>query len=542
MRRHLDDEAVHAGPPDLSYRLRKFCRRHRVAVASTAILALVLFAVTAFGFFWTTWKNHQLDSSNAELLLKNQEYLREKSTSERALQEVERLSDAHLLANLLARADRDLWRAVPEKIASMKTWLTEAKELLGRVDSHRSELRVLRARALPSERSDADADSDTVSFAATKDAWRHDLLSRLVRDLDALGADSGTVASVRKRLAFASELRARSIEQHADAWRRTVEGVVRGGTYPRLAKIGFEPQVGLVPLGPDPDSGLFEFLDLATHAGAIPNRDSNGKLSTADNTGVVLVLIPGGSFFMGAQKDDENAPNFDGLARPNELPVHEQIVDAFFMSKYEMTQAQWMHLENGANPSSYYQGVLVDGQRFTRRHPVERVQWTAGDRVLRKVGMTYPTEAQWEYATRAGTQTPWFFGNGGPRLAEVSNFADVSVVRAAPFRVTNLDDGFRYTAPVGSFDANPFGLHDVCGNVAEWCRDAYRPGYDSKRPLREPLGRKALRSWRRRAVRGGSWSSVPDKVRSAFRHAYSGTMVNHTLGLRPARAIRRKQR
>jgi len=122
--------------------------------------------------------------------------------------------------------------------------------------------------------------------------------------------------------------------------------------------------------------------------------------------------------------------------------------------------------------------------------------------------MRYPTEAEWEHATRAGTTTEWFFGSDGLLLAAYANFADVSA-RHVTLRISNLDDGHAYSAPVGSFQPNPFGLHDVYGNVGEWCSDLFLPNY----------------------------ALLPDNARSARRHAVQGNAILGSLGVRPARAI-----
>ena len=581
VRRHLDDLPVVAGPPDLAYRLRKFCRRHRVAVGATVALVAAFCVVATVGFFWTGWKNRQLDASNAELRQKNEAYLREKSIAQRALQDVERLSDAHVLANLVRRAERELWPAVIEKADLMEQWLLEAQQVVDRADLHRAELVAVRARALPpgqvgfeSEQvlpatvrfsprprhdptvpaSDSDVglstepdiagpdgpEARTWSFASTKDAWLHGLLSDYVRRLDAFAAPaSGTMASVRERLAFARMASARLVGDDAEAWRQVIDDIVQGDRYPELLANGFRPQFGLVPLGRDPASGLQEFLDLATHGGPIPARGADGSLPLAAESGVVLVLIPGGAFRMGAQREDESAPNFDGLGRSDEGPVHEVTVASFFLAKHELTQAQWMRLDGGSNPSYFYYGLVVNEIRVTKRHPVEQVEWSEGRRVLHQAGLQYPTEDQWEYATRAGTDTMWSFGNEGPQLHRFANFADRSS-KDVLVQVTNLDDGHMFTAPVGSFAANPFGLHDVHGNVSEWCSDLFRPSYRESAPIPQPLTADGTRDPRRRAVRGGAWASAPNRLRSAFREFARGNAISSGIGVRPAREIQHR--
>ena len=108
--------------------------------------------------------------------------------------------------------------------------------------------------------------------------------------------------------------------------------------------------MGLLPIGPDPESGLWEFAHLAT--GTPAERGADGRLILTEETGVVLVLIPAGRFWMGAQSTDEAGRNYDPQAQPNEGPVHEVELSPHFLSKYEMTQGQWQRIM-GANPSAY---------------------------------------------------------------------------------------------------------------------------------------------------------------------------------------------
>ena len=151
-------------------------------------------------------------------------------------------------------------------------------------------------------------------------------------------------------------------------------------------------------------------------------------------------------------------------------------------------------------------------------------------------GLGLPTAAQWEYACRAGTTTPHYFAaDAAPRFA---NLADRSAqTLQAPWPLEAWDDGHPILAPVGSYAANPFGLHDVHGNVFEWCSDLFRPSYHAPGPIPQPVAAEGSRDPRRRAVRGGAWASSPDRLRSAYREFARGNAISSGIGVRPARAI-----
>ena len=174
--------------------------------------------------------------------------------------------------------------------------------------------------------------------------------------------------------------------------------------------------------------------------------------------------------------------------------------------------------------------------------PVVRVSWhqamTFCNWLSIRTGLrfTLPTEAQWEYACRGGRVSPLWYGTLDDDFSRSANFSDVTHytvdyphVPAAvpPWRPadTRFDDGWRVSAPVGSFGANPWGLFDIHGNVAEWTRSTYRPyvltvGHDRD-------GRAD-----RKAVRGGSWLDRPRRARSAFRMPYEPSQAVHDVGFR----------
>jgi formylglycine-generating enzyme required for sulfatase activity len=185
---------------------------------------------------------------------------------------------------------------------------------------------------------------------------------------------------------------------------------------------------------------------------------------------------------------------------------------AFFLSKFEMTQAQWEHV-TGVNPSLYQLGLV----RPAPRNPVNQVTWYDCSTVVSRLGFVLPTEEQWEYGARAGTTTIWWTGDDASLLRTHAN-------------LQGKDDGFVAITAVGRFPANPFGLHDVLGNVCEWCANhPYLYGTD---PGTAP---ETLSLY---AARGGNAQSPPAMARSASRFFMApGNMENAVLGLRPARSL-----
>jgi formylglycine-generating enzyme required for sulfatase activity/serine/threonine protein kinase len=213
-----------------------------------------------------------------------------------------------------------------------------------------------------------------------------------------------------------------------------------------------------------------------------------------------FVHIPKGAFLMGA-------PDTEKGAKADEKPQRRvEITQDFYMGKYEVTQTQYKAL-TGADPSSFKGG----------RRPVERVTWeeavacceTLSGQVKRKVEL--PTEAQWEYACRAGTTTPFHFGS--KLNGDLAN-----CLGDAPYGTEVKGVTKKSTVVVGSYPANPWGLHDMHGNAWEWCRDYYGP-YDKIADLKDPF-QSFQQSQNRRVLRGGSHSSTAGGCRAAVRHLY----------------------
>ena len=171
--------------------------------------------------------------------------------------------------------------------------------------------------------------------------WQHDALAGLVEDLKAFvdpDPKKGTLASVQERLDFAGSIEDRSITgtEAAAKWAEAIADIAQLEVYGGLQ---LTPQIGLLPLRRDPRSGLWEFRHIQTGSkpGENPDAEAVNPWILNEDTGLVFVLIPGGTFWMGAQKDDPEGHNYDPQADSNESPVHEVTLTAFFVSKYEMT-------------------------------------------------------------------------------------------------------------------------------------------------------------------------------------------------------------
>jgi formylglycine-generating enzyme required for sulfatase activity len=220
-----------------------------------------------------------------------------------------------------------------------------------------------------------------------------------------------------------------------------------------------------------------------------------------------MVAIPPGQFKMGSP---------DGQGSNDEHPQHLVTVSAFFMGKYPITQAQWKAV---ASLPKIECDLDLNPSKFSgNNRPVEQVSWYAAVefcmRLSKATGRDYrlPSEAQWEYACRAGTTTPFYFGE--TITPDLANYDGNYIYADGPKGIYRQE-----TTPVGKFPPNAFGLYDMHGNVWEWCADTWHDNYKDA-PTDGSV-------WiengddNRSPLRGGSWGINPFDCRSAFRYTFN---------------------
>jgi len=221
------------------------------------------------------------------------------------------------------------------------------------------------------------------------------------------------------------------------------------------------------------------------------------------NTPLDMILIPGGDYMMGA-------PDGEPKSYEDEIPQHFVKVPAFFLGKCPVTQAQYEAVMD-ENPSHF------KGETDSPNQPVENVYWHDAVEFCRRLaarsGRPYrlPSEAEWEYACRARTKTPFHFG--AVITPDLANFNWTESYQNSPTKSKSSDK----TTPVGKYYPNAFGLYDLHGNVWEWCEDDWHSDYtgaptDGSAWIDEPRSKDG-----RRVRRGGSWVDDPWNCRSAFR-------------------------
>lgn len=311
-----------------------------------------------------------------------------------------------------------------------------------------------------------------------------------------------------------------------------------------------------------------------------PTVAAQSRETINNSIGMKLVLVPAGEFMMGAEEDRSDTLNYFPYCDPKwldgELPRHKvRITKPFYMGQYEVTLKQFLtfyhdakykiEAERDGKPSWGYDKNrdLVKstifrpwdpGWKIEQDHPVVYVSWNDAvafcNWMSKKEGKKYrlPTEAEWEYACRAGTNSRYHFGNDPEELVRYANAADADRKAAfggggtiasfekgkktdtqIPFPFLSRRDGYAWTAPVGKFRPNNFGLYDMHGNAWEWCSDWYDEHYYEKSPVDDPQGPSAGSS---RVARGGGFNNTPVNLRCANRDNDEPSNRNYNNGFR----------
>ena len=494
LRRHLAFEPVAVATPTRWYRLRKFVRRHRAQ--SAAVLVGLVGLAAAFAMLVA--------------LLRGAEQAQEQIERERQVAQAKAdesigllaLEDALLAAITAAEALPPPW---PKHEAALRSWLEQHGEPLAAKQPK------LRARVAGLDRLQAATPDGVLADPADRHLQR--ALHRLEQNLHNFVAPGGPLPQVRERLRYLAERVEPALRRDAKAWAdvqlaiqlsngRTAHQDYHGLQLPQLP--------GLVPLGIHPRTLLAEFLDLASHPpdAPVPERGRDGRLALPDDCGAVLVLLPFGSVRLGAQRTGPGIKQYDPHAADDELLGQDVTIGPFLIACTEATTAQWAR----------WRGSDAIGP--LPNHPASSISWTEARAVLPRFELDLPTEAQWEYACRAATWTPWFQG-----------------AREADARACGWFDAT--PTAVGRLPANGFGLFDTHGNVAEWCSDTYLQYRDTVALAGEGRREPTDPNSTDRVVRGGACHLGPFAARASARAKQPADYRDATTGIRPIRRLPR---
>ncbi|MBS3745364.1 MAG: SUMF1/EgtB/PvdO family nonheme iron enzyme [Wenzhouxiangellaceae bacterium] len=464
----------------------------------------------------------------------------------------------------------DAQREVIAEVAAERERLQEVQRLLGLADQALeagSLLEPPEASALALYRQSLALDEDSAEARAGLDAVRAQLFVRV----DELLAQ-GNFEAARELLVEAeamdmdpesiAERRAAVAEAREDLERRLIDDTrlaIDRGNFSRAETLIND----LIGMGLEEDriGDLRGSLDDAIRYGGFePGQLFQDDLEGMDAYGPAMVVIPSGSFMMGSPEDEEGRVDNEGprfrvvfgrgfALGQNEVTVGQfrRFVDATgYITDAERSGTSRIYMAGSGRVSERRNVTWEDdylGEPAEDSLPVVHVSWNDAsayaDWLAEQTDRAYrlPTEAEFEYALRAGSRTPYWWGDGAPD-EEVENLTGEGDRFNAERRWTNAfrrySDGYWGPAPVGSFVANPFGLFDMGGNVMEWVQDCWHDGY-----VRAPDDGSA---WvnpgcDRRVIRGASWSSTPPMSRSAFRIASREDSTDARVGFRVARDL-----
>lgn len=518
VRRHLAGDVVEAGPRPLGYRLRGWLRKHRAAVAAVCMVVGSMLGGSVAAAHFASAANQEAAAADEarmaaeratarfDLLADGARYRQALATAEtlwpvgpelvpridRWLQDFAEPLVARLplyratLAELMALAapsneavgagvatDQELQRSpfhpIGHRLHHLATWrqvlassepavqaafATLGDEARANYDAVLTNLRA----ALPDIGADEAGREPAGLVLRDQVLWRD--VRQLVLGVESMAAEAGLLAQVRQRRADSLVLAERSLHAPSAvaAWAAARDRVAAD---PRFPAVDLRPIAGLMPVGPDPHSGLEEFVHLAT--GRAVQRGDDGQLELAPDFGIVLVLLPPARAWVGAQASDPAKRHFDPWALPNEGPVRQVELPPMLVSKFELTVSQAHRL----------------GHRVEVLGETVCVDCNEAERLAADAGLAVMDEDLWEYACRANTSTPWWSGDDVASLSSQGERVAAENLASMEFGVSLWSgswlnpghrDGYRHAAPPAALLPNPFGLHHMHGNLSEVCR------------------------------------------------------------------------
>ena len=577
LRNVAEHRTIEARPVSRLVRLSRWYQRNpRVAwVGAVAVLSLVS-GLTA-SLFWLGVARRNAEDSRQHAAEARQ-HARE---AEQVAEKFERVAASLKLQELLTGTGPSVWRLDRDDRA-LRAWIDQAEGLVAGLPKYREDLERLREAAIPIapeegrelvdlespeiaelleqrarlerelevlptghpsrgtresqlasltgelEKQRAAGERERWRFETQEDQWLHDQIVVLIdaiedmKDVEKKRPAALTIPSLERRLAVFAQAEERLHGGRAESWRALEERLRAQGE-----PLPFEPVRDLVPLGPDPLSGLEEFALVGT--GPLARRPAPGEpLELAFDAGIVLVLIPGGEIQLGQRPGDLES-------RENEDPW-EATLAPFLIAKHETTRAQWLHVM-GDRPS-FKEPEEEDRRPEDDRRPVDFITWNRAVEFCERVGAVLPTEAQWAFADHADSTTVYPWGEAPQDAQYFANLYDRATDNP---NVLHWNDGFKYSAPVGSFEPNVFGLFDMQGNVHEWCRDLYVKNRVSIHAVGDALAMHGEDS-SFRVFRGSSWYNLTDFARCSRRDSTTRNTSMEVLGFRVARSLEPPQR
>lgn len=492
LRRYLQGLVVEAHESGAWPTFKKWVLRNRALAASIAIAVLASVA-GAVGIAWM--------ERDGRLRVERQQLVSE-------------LQRAPTMYAGLEAGVETIWPAVAENIPAMERWfvdLSQLRELRPRIDEA---VAVLDGNSGPFEIEAllAVGPNATDATDGVRESQLRDLRGSLASVSTNLAANKLPEAWMSERLAIARRLLAGPPDWE-ERWAAAREAIANS---PKYGGLVLPNQRGLLPLGPDPASGLWEFAHLLS--GDPPQRDPiTNAWRVEASTGIVFVLMPGGTYAVGAPNVAAGHDLYDDEALLTPSPPFDVVLDPFFISKYETTQAQ------RERASRAVESFWTDDNGV---RPAEMVSWSEATMIADRLELVLPSEAQWEVGARSGH--PYRFGPTSDKnwLFDHVNTKDTPVDAGKP-------------VAVGSLPANDFGLHETLGNVWEWTRDTYSPDA-APRPgdgIRSLETKGSLRN--KVVMRGGSCSANWRNARVTYRYVWERQNLEPDVGVRFARAVER---